>query len=129
MLVQNAYPSTQGRMPVPTVTKPTVPAHIAVRGPLPLSTIVVNEPLLVQSSSSLLFVASPPHWTYQIMTQLHPHAVQQPQQYGAHSYGRYQQPQQNMWFVRRRFRHVVALEDRLRDECPGAILPPRYVAP
>jgi hypothetical protein len=139
MLVQNAYPSTQGRMPVPAVTKPTIPPHIAVKGPLPLSTIVVNEPLLVQSSSSLLFVSSPPHWTYQIMTQLHPHAMmqqqQQPQysnQYGAQAYGgRYQQQQQqqqqNMLYVRRRFRHVVALEDRLRDECPGAILPPRYV--
>lgn len=27
--------------------------------------------------------------------------------------------------VRRRFRHFVTLEERIRDECPGAILPPR----
>ena len=29
--------------------------------------------------------------------------------------------------VRRRFRHFVALEDRLRLDSLGAILPPRYV--
>lgn len=66
--------------------------------------IQVAEPMLIQHQSFL--ISSPPYWSYQISTQLAP-------------------PQQGTWLVRRRFRHVVALEDRLRQTCPGSILPPR----
>ena len=64
--------------------------------------VTVSQPLLVQPPS--LFNVVPPHWNYQIQTAL---------------------KEGGYWLVRRRFRHIVALEDRLRDECPGAILPPR----
>mmetsp|Transcript_5094 Transcript_5094/g.15037 ORF Transcript_5094/g.15037 Transcript_5094/m.15037 type:complete len:779 (+) Transcript_5094:1-2337(+) len=66
--------------------------------------IEVSEPMLIQQQNFLL--SSPPYWSYQITSQLAP-------------------PQQGTWLVRRRFRHVVALEDRLRQSCPGCILPPR----
>jgi hypothetical protein len=68
----------------------------------------VSEPLLIPGQA--LFGAAP-HWSYQIATTLRD-ADGRPNTNG-------------VWFVRRRFRHVVALEDRLREECPGAILPPR----
>mmetsp|Transcript_25602 Transcript_25602/g.36080 ORF Transcript_25602/g.36080 Transcript_25602/m.36080 type:complete len:748 (+) Transcript_25602:147-2390(+) len=65
--------------------------------------IKVSDPLLEQPMSLLGF-SSPPHWTYQVTTTL---------------------LEGGCWIVRRRFRHVVALEDRLRMDCAGAILPPR----
>ncbi|KAG7343057.1 PX domain containing protein [Nitzschia inconspicua] len=65
--------------------------------------IRVTEPMLIQTQSFL--ISSPPYWSYQITSQL--------------------AGNQGTWFVRRRFRHVVALEDRLRLACPGSILPPR----
>ena len=66
--------------------------------------IVVSEPMLIQTTS-FLAMASAPYWSYQITTQI------------ANNGG--------VWLVRRRFRHLVAMEDRLRQECLGAILPPR----
>ncbi len=66
--------------------------------------IQVSEPMLIQQQNFL--ISSAPYWSYQITTQLAP-------------------PQQGTWLVRRRFRHVVALEDRLRQTCLGSILPPR----
>lgn len=65
--------------------------------------IRVTEPMLIQTQS--LFLSSPPYWSYQITSQL--------------------AQNQGTWLVRRRFRHVVALEDRLRQACPGSIIPPR----
>lgn len=65
--------------------------------------IRVTEPMLIQTQSFL--ISSPPYWSYQITSQLTGNL-------GA-------------WLVRRRFRHVVALEDRLRQACPGSIIPPR----
>ncbi|KAL3917551.1 MAG: hypothetical protein SGILL_004660, partial [Bacillariaceae sp.] len=65
--------------------------------------IRVTEPMLIQTQSFL--ISSPPYWSYQLTSQL--------------------ANNQGMWHVRRRFRHVVALEDRLRIACPGSILPPR----
>ncbi len=65
--------------------------------------IRVTEPMLIQTQSFL--ISSPPYWSYQITSQL--------------------DGNQGTWLVRRRFRHVVALEDRLRQACPGSILPPR----
>jgi hypothetical protein len=97
----------------PSILQPTRPMAVA---PGFYSRVLVTEPLLLQSSSGGLFsIGQPPHWSYQITTELN-NNVQQQNGLG-----------QGVWMVRRRFRHVVALEDRLRDDCPGAILPPRYV--
>ena len=68
--------------------------------------VVVNDPMLIQGTG--LF-AGPPHWTYLVTV----HAKG-----GSHQL-------QPVSAVRRRFRHFVALEDRLRTGVPGAILPPR----
>ena len=70
--------------------------------------IVVNDPMLIQGTG--LF-AGPPHWTYLVTV----HAKNEKRD----------NPQQPISAVRRRFRHFVALEDRLRQNVPGAILPPR----
>jgi hypothetical protein len=70
--------------------------------------ITITHPLLIQGTASLFGFKQAPHWSYQLNTRL------------SSSDGGAQ-----LWLVRRRFRHVVALEDRLRQECPGAILPPR----
>lgn len=85
-----------GRVVSPAIHKPP-PIQPIYAG------IIVNEPLLIQSGAS--FLGQPPYWSYQIVTSME----------GGGN-----------WLVRRRFRHVVALEDRLREDCPGAILPPRY---
>lgn len=80
--------------------QPTLPPS------LPVGRVLVSEPLLISASGSSLFgIRQPPHWSYQIQTQFESGST---------------------WLVRRRFRHVVALEERLRQECPGAIFPPRY---
>jgi hypothetical protein len=113
----NYYYGTQNQMPTPSATAgmhnavPNMslgnvrkinlikPADVA-----PLYTdIRVTEPMLIQTQSFL--ISSPPYWSYQITSQL--------------------ANNQGAWHVRRRFRHVVALEDRLRAACPGSILPPR----
>eukprot|EP00980_Cylindrotheca_fusiformis_P016254 scaffold4829_cov129-Cylindrotheca_fusiformis.AAC.14 len=65
--------------------------------------IVVGEPMLIQTQNFL--ISSAPYWSYQVTSSL--------------------ANNQGTWVVRRRFRHIVALEDRLRQSCPGAILPPR----
>jgi hypothetical protein len=67
----------------------------------PYVKIIVTEPMLVASGG--LFLNSP-YWSYQVETTL---------------------KERGSWLVRRRFKHVVALEQRLREECPGSILPPR----
>lgn len=74
------------------------------------ASIVVSDPLLISSSGVSLFgIRQPPHWSYQVQTSFQPSST----------------THMGCWVVRRRFRHVVALEERLRQECPGAILPPR----
>jgi len=67
--------------------------------------IIVNDPMLIQGSG--LF-AGPPHWTYLVTV-----------------YGKNDTSNQPISAVRRRFRHFVALEDRIRTSVLGAILPPR----
>jgi len=84
-----------GRVALPPVTQPQ-PVE-ALYGQ-----VRVSDPLLIQPPS--LFNVVPPHWTYQVQTTL---------------------KEGGCWLVRRRFKHVVALEDRMRMECPGVILPPR----
>lgn len=79
--------------------------------PIHYGSIMVDQPLLLSANSGLFGMGQSPHWSYQITSTV---------------VGSNGMPGQT-WTVRRRFRHVVALEDRLRSECPGAILPPRYV--
>ena len=106
-------PNMQPMQNPQAIMQPTRPMAVA---PGFYTRILVTEPLLLQSSPGGLFgIGQPPHWSYQITTELNPNVQQQSGQ-GGH---------QGVWMVRRRFRHVVALEDRLRDDCPGAILPPR----
>mmetsp|Transcript_31613 Transcript_31613/g.76723 ORF Transcript_31613/g.76723 Transcript_31613/m.76723 type:complete len:784 (+) Transcript_31613:166-2517(+) len=95
--MHNAAPNLNlGRVRNITLVKPQDVA--------PLYTdIKVSEPMLIQNQSFL--INSPPYWSYQLTSVL--------------------ANNQGTWLVRRRFRHVVALEDRLRHECPGSILPPR----
>lgn len=90
---------------------PSPPPALADYAPPPpfdpiFGRIVVNDPMLIQGTG--LF-AGPPHWTYLVTV----HAKG-----GSHQL-------QPVSAVRRRFRHFVALEDRLRSGVPGAILPPR----
>eukprot|EP00536_Pseudo-nitzschia_multiseries_P018650 jgi/Psemu1/328891/estExt_fgenesh1_pg.C_28390001 len=86
----------EGRIRKITLVKPQDVAPLYVD-------IRVTEPMLIQTQSFLL--SSTPYWSYQITSQL--------------------AGNQGTWLVRRRFRHVVALEDRLRQACPGSIIPPR----
>jgi hypothetical protein len=89
--------------------------------------VTVSDPMLIQGAG--LF-AGPPHWTYLVTvyskdapgtTTPSPPPNGNPQQQQQQ-----QRPQeQPVSAVRRRFRHFVALEDRLRQSVPGAILPPR----
>ena len=67
--------------------------------------VTVNDPMLIQGSGMF---AGPPHWTYLVTV-----------------YGKNDTSNQPISAVRRRFRHFVALEDRIRTSVPGAILPPR----
>lgn len=71
--------------------------------------ITVTDPILVQSPGMF---SGPPHWTYNINV---PSAMKVEGQ----------QDFAPTTSVRRRFRHFVALEERLRVDCPGTILPPR----
>ena len=72
--------------------------------------ITVTDPILVQKPGLL---APPPHWTYAVVVR-DMKKIDGQNQFAA-----------VVSNVRRRFRHFVALEERLRAECPGAILPPR----
>lgn len=84
---------------------PSMTSAMIHEPPPQYSKVTIAEPLLL-GSPTILGIGQPPHWSYHVTTLLKNGTV---------------------WAVRRRFRHVVALEDRLREECPGAILPPRYV--
>lgn len=81
---------------------PQMRSYPVPAAPTQYGTVTVDQPILLAGKSNFL-VKSSPYWSYQIATQVPPH----------------------VWVVRRRFRDVVALEDRLRQDCPGAILPPR----
>lgn len=85
-----------GRIRKITLVKPPDVAPVYVD-------IRVTEPMLIQTQSFL--ISSSPYWSYQITSHL--------------------AENQGTWLVRRRFRHAVALEDRLRQACPGCIIPPR----
>lgn len=95
--MHNSLHHNLGRISKIVLTKPAdVP---------PLYTqIAVTEPMLIQPPSTL-FIAANPYWSYQFTTIL------------ANGAG--------TWIVRRRFSHVLKLEDKLRQSCPGSILPPR----
>jgi len=74
--------------------------------------ITVSDPILVQAPGVF---AGPPHWTYYINVR----GMKKVAEVNGEEFSAVQNS------VRRRFRHFVALEDRLRNVCPGAILPPR----
>mmetsp|Transcript_7908 Transcript_7908/g.10876 ORF Transcript_7908/g.10876 Transcript_7908/m.10876 type:complete len:859 (-) Transcript_7908:378-2954(-) len=103
--------------PAPRTDPSASPASAAAAAPPPVPAfqpfyglVTVADPILVQGSG--LF-AGPPHWTYGITVRMN----QGSRSNGPNGGGAIQ--------VRRRFRHFVALEERLRLACPGAILPPR----
>lgn len=87
--------------------------------------VAVTDPMLIQGTG--LF-AGPPHWTYLVTVYSKNSAITRLQQQPSNE-PLQQQRQQSQELpisaVRRRFRHFVALEDRLRQSVPGAILPPR----
>jgi hypothetical protein len=93
--------------------------------------VLVSEPMLIQSPS-IFGLSQPPHWSYQVCTQL-PAPPNSNSSNNNNNGGNNGGNNNNngggggVWLVRRRFRHAVSLEDRLRQDCPGAILPPRYV--
>ena len=100
--MHNASPNrlgigSMGQVRKITLTKPQETAPMFTK-------IAVTDPMLIQNPNFLL-MASPPYWSYQVTSNL---AI------GG-----------GVWLVRRRFRHVVALEERMRQACPGCILPPR----
>ncbi|KAL3789457.1 hypothetical protein ACHAWO_002786 [Cyclotella atomus] len=102
---QPTYTSPFPKQPPPkslTSYVPPPPFHS------PYGKITITDPMLIQGTG--LF-AGPPHWTYLVTL------YSKPQQQGGNS--------QPISAVRRRFRHFVALETRLRQSVPGAILPPR----
>jgi len=72
--------------------------------------VSVTDPILVQSPGIL---AGPPHWTYAVIIR-DMKKIEGQEQFSA-----------VVSSVRRRFRHFVALEERTRRDCRGAILPPR----
>lgn len=72
--------------------------------------ISVTDPLLVQSPGMF---AGPPHWTYAVVVR-DVKTIQGQNEFSA-----------VVSTTRRRFKHFVALEERLRVECPGCILPPK----
>jgi len=93
--------------------RPPMTPRLQQPAPVPTfyAAVRVSEPLLIPGQA--LF-GNAPHWSYQIATTLQPQNNN-----GAAA------PSGGVWLVRRRFRHVVALEERLREECPGAVLAPR----
>ena len=87
--------------------------------------VAVSDPMLIQGAG--LF-AGPPHWTYlvTVYSKCAPGTTTAPPPPPPSNDDQRQRPQeQPISAVRRRFRHFVALEDRLRQSVPGAILPPR----
>ena len=74
--------------------------------------ITISDPILVQSPGVF---SGPPYWTYAV-TVRDVNVVEGQEEFS-----------KVVSSVRRRFRHFVALEERLRADRPGSILPPRYV--
>ena len=91
--------------------QPFVPTYNPANFQPQYGPISVCDPILVQSPGVF---AGPPHWTYAIVVRDEKKIPGQEEFSAVVSN------------VRRRFRHFVALEERLRADCPGAILPPRY---
>ena len=83
--------------------------------------ITVADPILIQSPG--LF-AGPPYWSYAISVWQDENVVPKAKPGERVNLSG---DAKMISSARRRFRHFVALEERLRRECPGAILPPRFV--
>ena len=95
---QQPYPSIPKHAPPKVLTDYVTPPPFHS----PYGKITITDPMLIQGTG--LF-AGPPHWTYLVTL--------------------YSKESQPISAVRRRFRHFVALESRIRLSVPGAILPPR----
>lgn len=93
-----------------TNVRPYVPIYNPDNFEPQFGPIGVTDPILVQSPGMF---AGPPHWTYSVVVR-DVKKIEGQEQFSA-----------VVSNVRRRFRHFVALEERLRMECKGAILPPR----
>jgi hypothetical protein len=92
--------------------QPYVPIYNPANFEPQLGSITVTDPILVQSPGMF---AGPPHWTYAVVVR-DMKKIEGQQEFSA-----------VVSTVRRRFRHFVALEERLRADCKGAVLPPRCV--
>lgn len=90
--------------------QPYVPIYNPANFEPQLGSITVTDPILVQSPGMF---AGPPHWTYAVVVR-DMKKIEGQQEFSA-----------VVSNVRRRFRHFVALEERLRADCKGAVLPPR----
>jgi hypothetical protein len=101
---QQPYQSPFQQGPIPKALTSYVPPPTFHS---PYGKITITDPMLIQGTG--LF-AGPPHWTYLVTlySKQDPSGSSQP-----------------ISAVRRRFRHFVALESRIRTSSPGAIMPPR----
>lgn len=94
-----------GQPQLPPVPPYDPDSFVPVYGP-----ISVTDPILVQSPGVF---AGPPHWTYSVVVR-DVKKIEGQDEFSA-----------VVSSVRRRFRHFVALEERMRGDSLGAILPPR----
>jgi len=108
------YNQQQHQQPILTSTSVIPKALTDYTPPPPFNSpygkITVTEPMLIQGTG--LF-AGPPHWTYLVTL------------YNKDTNSNNNNHSQPISAVRRRFRHFLALETRLHNSAPGAILPPR----
>lgn len=90
------------------------------------SSVMVSNPTFVKDSLfGFNLISQGSYWLYTVTsTPYHQDTITTTTQNHCHNNGMAQEQQQKI-VVLRRFRHFVALEDRLRRACPGAILPPR----
>ena len=103
--VQHHHPATYAYVPG-APPPPPLYGHISC-----------TDPLLVQDAG---FFAGPPHWTYAIGVRNSTNGGG-----GGSDTALLDRAVPPTTTVRRRFRHFVALEERLREVCPGTILPHR----
>lgn len=96
----------------PSNVQPYIPIYNPNNFQPKFGPITVTDPIPVQSPG---IFAGPPHWTYAVVVR-DTKKIEGQQEFSA-----------VVSNVRRRFRHFVALEERLRVDCKGAILPPRCV--
>lgn len=107
----------QHQQPVPPSQQPT--STLEILPPLFSSVLVSNPTFVKDSLFGFNLIPQGSYWLYNVTSTLYPDTAN-----NNNNNSNAQQQQQKV-VVLRRFRHFVALEDRLRKACPGAILPPR----